>query len=360
MDLLSAADLPGAPDPPLPRNVGGGRGAGDSILRTLRALLVAVTLIACVPDVDIDESQLGAPRVLAVRGTPAEARPGEEVAYEALVADARGTVEGELSWAYCVARTPLAELGPVARGCVEGTGGAIVDIGSGSMASAPIPDDACRLFGPDPPVDEPGGRPVDADSTGGYRQPLRIEGDEVAIFEQRISCGVYGANQAQAAELTRRYRRNEAPSIDALEIVVDGGARALEGDIAPGVYEIVVRWPTCPNADACGDAVCGVDEDRTSCAEDCDAPRGCGGAERYLRFDLATRTIVEEREALRVAWYVSGGELALERTGVASDEAESSTSNELTIEASGDVVVIAVVRDERGGVAWRSGRLRVE
>jgi hypothetical protein len=334
------------------------------VLRTIVALALAT---ACVPDVDLDESRLGSPRVLAVRGTPAEAEPDELVRYEALVAGSDGVVAtAPLDWSYCVARTPLAELGPVARVCIDGLEGAIAPIGSGIAVEAAIPEDACRLFGPDPPPSEPGqppGRPVDADATGGYYQPLCIAGPSegaLSLFEQRIACGVRGANQEQAAELARRYADNGAPEVAAFEIVVGGEARPIGDELEIPIGEPVVlrvRWPECPSEDTCGDAICGIDEDRTACPGDCTVRGTCGGAERYLRFDVASRSIVEERESIRVAWYTSAGTYAVERTGVAADDPVTESQNELTLDAPGPVQLVVVLRDVRGGAAWAHGSI---
>ena len=43
--------------------------------------------VACVPDLDVDESIIDAPRVLAIQAEPAEAKPNEAVAYRALLVD---------------------------------------------------------------------------------------------------------------------------------------------------------------------------------------------------------------------------------------------------------------------------------
>ena len=43
------------------------------------------TAVGCVPDLDVKASRIVQTRVVAVRATPAEARPGESVSWEALV-----------------------------------------------------------------------------------------------------------------------------------------------------------------------------------------------------------------------------------------------------------------------------------
>lgn len=341
----------------------------------LRIAVLGLAVAACVPDVDTDESQLGAPRLLAVRAEPAEAAPGETVRFVALYADAGGGIdEAPIDWAYCTARKPLAELGPVSRACLEPSGDAILPIGLGIDVSGAVPRDACRLFGPEPPAAEagqPAGRPVDADATGGYSQPVRMlvpRGEEsaVSLFEARLACGLFGATQAESVEFTQRYRRNVAPRIDSLELVHEDG-RTIEllpadiVDVAPGeAVTLRVTWPACAESDTCGDGLCGVDETRVSCAEDCTTPASCPGAERFLRFDALTRQLVIDRESIRVAWYTSGGTLASERTGVGTDDrAHESENTLLAPEAESDLTLVIVLRDARGGTTWREARLRV-
>lgn len=336
------------------------------------AILFSI-LSACVPDVDVDESLLGEPRLLAVRAEPAEAGPGESVRFVALYAGSAGAIDdAPIDWALCSARKPLAELGPVSQACLELTHPALVPIGEGIEASGAVPREACRLFGPEPPPAEdgaPAGRPVDPDVTGGYAQPLRLrvpgnDADSVALFELRLACGLFGATQAEAAEHAQRYRRNVAPEITLLELVhEDGRIVALDepADVAPGeVVTLRVGWPSCAESDACGDGLCGIDETRSDCPDDCTTPSLCPGAERFLRFDVASRALVADRESIRAAWYTSGGTLEAERTGVGADDPRASTENALTVpETEGELTVIVVLRDARGGVAWREATLRV-
>ena len=335
--------------------------------------ILLLILSACVPDVDVDASLLGEPRLLAVRAEPAEAGPGESVRFVALYAGPDGAIDdAPIDWALCTARKPLAELGPISQGCLELTHPALVPIGEGIEASGAVPREACRLFGPEPPPAEdgaPAGRPVDPDVTGGYAQPLRLrvpgnDVDSVALFELRLACGLFGATQAEAAEYARRYRRNVAPEITRLELVhEDGRVLALDepADVALGeVVTLRAGWPSCPESDACGDGLCGIDETRSDCPDDCTAPSSCAGAERFLRFDVASRALVADRESIRAAWYTSGGTLEAARTGVGADDPRTLTENTLTVpESAGELAVIVVLRDARGGVAWREATLRV-
>ncbi len=334
-------------------------------------LLLSILVAAgCVPELDVDESVVEARRVLAIRGEPPEARPGEVVAYTALVAEPSGTVTSlTLDWSYCVESKPLAELGPVSANCVAGSDGAIAPIGEGPTASGAVPIEACRVFGPEPPLSEDGeaGRPADPDFTGGYRQPVRAgfptdAGTDVAFFEERIFCGLAGVGSDDAIEFQRRYHRNVNPEIEAVELVREGGATedvAIDDVpvLAPGErIELIVRWPACPIDAACGDGVCVPDETDTVCPDDCAAPAGtCPGAEAYFYFDPALREFEVRREAMRVSWTATSAGFAEARTGVDGLTDVNESRNPFVAPSTpGPLTTWVVLRDERGGVAVRA------
>lgn len=336
----------------------------------MRHLLAVAPLLACVPDLEVDLARVDAPRVLAVRAEPAEVVPGEPVALSALYVDAGGTlVDGPLEWAFCAARRPLAELGPVSRACLEREGDALLALGTGLSVTAPAPAPGCRLFGPEPPPavgDQPAGRPVDPDITGGYYQPLRIvagdDDSDLTLFQLRITCGLAGAAQQQSAEYRARARPNRAPAV----ISVERDGQVIEiGEVTTvkpgGALPLRLAWATCPEAPVCGDSMCTLDEAAASCPGDCGGPLGCGGAETYLRFDPTTLQLVTTREAIRVAWYATGGRYDAARTGRAPDEAEAFSDNVWTApEAPGDFTLWVVLRDDRGAADWRELAVRVE
>jgi hypothetical protein len=340
-------------------------------MRTWLALSTLL-LAGCVPDVDIDPSHVDAPRLVAVRADPAEAPPGARVTLTALYVSSDGELaEAELDWAACLARLPLAEPGPIARACIAGDPDALAPLGIGTSSPLTLSTDACRLFGPDPPPSTPGqpnGRPVDPDSTGGYAQPLRIAlpDGSLALASVRLSCGVAGATQDQSAEMRRRSHANQTPVITTLLAGhEDGSAQELFDGVplrvAPGETIVLsARWPECPLADTCGDAVCGADEDRTACADDCATPVGCEGAERYVRFDTGAHTIVVARESLRVSWLATFGDFAEPRTGRASDDLATATDDVWTAPDAGHGWIWAVLRDDRGGTSWRSVEVVVD
>ncbi len=115
-------------------------------------------------------------------------------------------------------------------------------------------------------------------------------------------------------------------------------------------------WPDCPTEPTCGDGICGANEDKMNCAEDCADPHGCTGSEPYVSFDLGSRQIVDRREGMRVSWYSAGGSFEHDRTGqTEADAATSYTDNTWTAPGTpGDVHLWAVLRDDRGGTDWGS------
>lgn len=320
-------------------------------------------LTACVPDVDIDRTRVQAARVLALRSEPPEARPRDTVQLSALVGEATGTVaQPMLDWAFCTSPRPLAELGPVNRACLESSDESLVPIGDGLELTTMLPDDGCRLFGPEPPPAQPGeppGRPVDPDNTGGYYQPLRVLAatEDVSLLGVRLVCGLAGASQQQSAEFQRRYQRNLSPTIVRLERrsepAMDLGFQVVHTVTPSERLRLRTHWQDCPVDPICGDEVCTLDEDSEVCPEDCGALVGCGGAEAYLRFDPGSLSIIRQREAMSVNWYASDGTFGAPRTGRGADEFEAWSDNEWTAPDEPSVVTLwVVVRDDRGGITW--------
>lgn len=311
----------------------------DVLKSVLWAMAVAVG--GCAPTVLDDVTLVRAPRLLAVRAIPAEAPPGTPVRFEALVASPdAASPNPPLEWAFCNDRPSLAEPGPISARC-RTDGAWITPLGVGDAADGTLPSEACRVFGPEPPITQQGagGRPFDPDVTGGYQQPLRVllrsaSASSVSFFGTRIACGVQGATQSAAAEFTRRYRRNENPEITVFSRVADGGEDSLVSpDVAPvavspgASVRLRVAWPTCE-----GDAA-------------------CGGAERYVVFDRPTQSVVERTEVLRVSWFATAGDFRDPRT--AGDNVWHAP------QAGARVRLWAVLRDDRGGVAWRTAEINV-
>jgi hypothetical protein len=335
-----------------------------------------------VPEVVEADSLIAAPRVLAIRAQPAQLRPREAGTFSALVVSPDGTEqEASLNWAFCKARKPLAELGPVNPLCLLDDAGdtaqpvadadedeepapILEGLGDGVAAAGDMPSDACRLFGPERPAPqsgEPSGRPVDPDATGGYYQPLRIfnpDDDSVALFQARIVCGLPGAGQAITRAFNQRFVPNENPAIAELAVTNDGDRAlplAVGGRLArvrPGeTLELELRWDEC-------DALppCEVD------AEECEEPAACTGAESYIYYDPLAHALSDRRESMRVSWFATGGVFRSARTGRTAHEADTAKSDNAWTapDAEGDVTLWAVLRDDRGGVAWQAYSLRIE
>ena len=346
----------------------------------LRTAALASVASACVPDVEEADSLVLAPRVLAIRSEPAQIKPREEATFSALFVNPDGTqTEAPLNWAFCKARKPLAELGPVSPLCLlenadeielappdagedeEEASPILEEIGEGIEASGDMPQDACRFFGPErpPPMDgEPAGRPVDADPTGGYYQPLRIfntDDDSVALYEARIICGLPGASQAVSVAFNQRFLPNANPVISELIAAGDDdGPLAIAGEgeatrVRPGKpLELELRWDACTPLEPC--------------EEDCEPPPACDGAESYIYYDLETHAVSARRESMRVSWFSTAGTFRDARTGRIEQEADTTNSPNVWTapQDEGDVTLWVVLRDDRGGVAWQTYSVRVQ
>lgn len=291
--------------------------------------------IACRPDFGDRESLVTRARVLAMRGEPAEAKPGDPVEYSILVATPSGPVAAPLaSWAFCSSPKLLTENGAASAACLDTDFVPVAD--AASAIEAPVPADACRVFGPD--VTSADLRPRDPDITGGFYQPLRVTlrdprtddgGPAVAFGFSRITCNLANAAGDVARDFGQRYVANRNPELVTLSASVGGQSLAL--DAIPRGAGVTLRtgW-----ADA--------------------------SAERYVVYDLSSRRLVERRESLRVSWFATAGSFAQDRTGRAEEEAETFTENAWTApDAAASVHLFVVLRDARGGVAFSSHVLGV-
>jgi hypothetical protein len=341
------------------------------------ALVLSAASVACVPDLDSDDSTVSVPVVLAVQAEPAEAGEGRPVTYRTLFVSSDGqTPRGSLTWFHCKARKPAAELGPVSQDCFDESTGMLASIGKGLEVTGIMPIDACSLFGPKPPLqginNGPPGRPADPDVTGGYKQPVVIgvipdQGTpNNVLYEQRIHCGLSGVDPQTSGEYNQRYRDNVNPRIESFEVKRASGEQlsAVEDaalDVNAGeTVELVARWQACPEVDVCGDGICSIHELADSCTDDCTTPKGCAGQEDYLWLDVQSGKLVDRRESMSVAWYGTQGAYVDERTGVEESERADRSANEWTAPAQpGPVTLWTVVRDSRGGVGFQALRVNV-
>jgi len=318
------------------------------VIRRAHALAVApfcLAVLACRPELDERTSIVAAPRVLAVRAEPAEAAPRASVTLTALWADPTGEA-APIDWAFCEARKPLSELGPVAARCLAHGGDAFVPLGSGSAVSGAVPEKACKNFGPEVPdatKDAPAGRPVDPDETGGYYQPVTLaapgpNGDAFTVGNVRLTCGVVGASPEQLASLAAQSHVNQNPALD---VVTADGATLDETTVFPvgagAKVHLRASWADCaPGAPS------------------------CTGAEHFAVYDVGVRAVVPRREAVRVAWYASGGAFDEEANGRDEPDEAPFVENAWTAPATpGKARLWLVVRDARGGVGWRQYALDV-
>jgi hypothetical protein len=311
-----------------------------------RALALGASCLACEPNLDQRTFDVTSSRVLAVRSEPAEAAPGAKVMVTTLYVGPNGPfATGPFDWAYCDARNPLANLGPVSPDCYARTGAVFVEIGTKASETAPLPLEACSLFGPDVPAataDAAPGRPVDPDATGGYYQPVRLAaGGQVAIGMVRVTCGIPGASPDQLTALATESHPNQNPQIDAVSDATLG-TLSLAGAGVNTVnplqrLDLRASWAAC---------------DPTAVS--------CTGSEGYAYLDPESHLVVQAREEIRVSWFASGGTFDDDRTGRAAGETTPYTNNGWSApSASGTVYLWVVVRDDRGGTGWRSYAVEV-
>jgi hypothetical protein len=283
-------------------------------------------LVACASTLDDPTPYVDDPGVLAVRTDPAEVAAGEDVTFTALYADASGELdEAPLDWSFCTARRPLAELGPVAPTCLDAGSGDLLPIGSGLSVTGTVPDDACSLFGPNPPPaedGETGGRPTDPDVTGGYYQPaVTFDGGVATLAPVRVRCGLANVTQDTYVAWNQSYTSNVAPTV-----TLDAPASAAPGE----EITLTASWPECGEG-------------------------ACDGAETYVVYDSDTRELTTRREAISATWFATGGTFGVARNGRAGDAPETSIDN-TWIAPEDPATVWVVLRDERGGVGFASAR----
>ncbi len=279
---------------------------------------------SCRPDLGERESLVTETRILAVRGDPPEAKPGETVRYSLLVASPVGAVPfPAASWAFCLSAKLLTENGAVSAVCLSD---AVLPLAErAATVEAVTPSDACALFGPD--VASADLRPRDPDVTGGYFQPVRVtlleqQEAKVAFGMQRITCNLGNAAADVARDFGVRYVANRNPELAALTASRDGRPLALD-EIARGTT-VTLR-----------------------------APWTEGSAEGYVAYDPATRALVSRRESLRVSWFATGGTFRNDRTGRGEEELDAFSENQWTAPAEAGVTALFVVlRDSRGGMSF--------
>lgn len=283
---------------------------------TLLALLLATA--TCAPTFGQGDFLVTSTRVLAVRADPAEAKPGEDVTFTALVASPDGTViAASIDWSFCTVPKPVTEDNVVSRACLGAA--SLVPAGSGATTTATLPTNGCSIFGPD--TSSSTLRPRDPDVTGGYYQPLRVSlaGAEDAFALARIHCNLAQADAITATAFAKAYQLNRNPKLLPLVASV-----ALSAIPRGGHITLQESWAV-------------------------------ESAEVFAHFDAVGQTITQQRESMRVAWYASDGVLDTETTGrAASDLATTADDGWTAPTAEGTTHLWVVLRDSRGGVDFAS------
>ena len=292
----------------------------------LPSLLALCPLAACRPDFGAPLSLLSAPRILAVRGDPAEAAPGAQVSFSALYATLDGPrADQPIAWGLCRTVKPVSENNTVPGACIGDDPATAIGAPAPTVMVA-MPDDACRLFGPDLPPQMPGQpdqSPRAADETGGYYQPVRAGVDSAVTFgAERLHCNLAGASLEVAQDYAARYTLNQHPELAEISASLDGAPLALDALPAGRTITLHVAWTAA-------------------------------SPERYPVFDIVKLALVDRREALRLSWYTTAGSLQSERTGRAEDDLALDSDNPWTAPSTpGPVQLYVVLRDSRGGVAF--------
>ncbi len=299
------------------------------LLAVAGAVVLAAAPGACKPDLGPGDSFVGAPRVLAIKSDPAEAKPGTTVTLTAFVATPDGTrTDAPLAWSFCTAPKPLTVDNVVSTACTSDPA-SLAPIADGPAVYASVPGDACRLFGPDTP---PGNfRPRDPDVTGGYYQPVRADlaGADATFDLLRVTCDLANATADQAAAFAKAYVPNANPHLGPLGATIGGAGLSQAGVPAGARVDLVASW-------------------------------NASDAETYAWLDPASQTVTTKRESMRVAWYASAGAFDSESTGRAEDDLATTTPNGWTAPAeAGTAHLWIVLRDSRGGVDFAGYDLAV-
>ncbi len=341
--------------------VGSTTDALSACLACLACLACAAFAVGCQPDLGAPSSLVDTPRLLAVSASPPEAAPGSMVSYTVLIVDSdlttfpSGEPSAPVDWAFCNEEKPLSNLADVSASCFTFGASYLDEIGTGLDVSGALPSQGCSLFGPDVPpamMGMPPGRPTDPDPTGGYYQPLRLilptnQAPLLGAEESRILCGLSGASGATATQFSMSYKPNTNPVLAGVGVLpASGSVTPLAPDdvTSPGFpvtagdrITLQASWPTCPGA----------------------AMQGCG-AETYAYYDPSSQALTTQREALTVSWFATAGSYDGDTTTIASDDDATTADNGWTAPAAaGPVLVWVVLRDDRGGSAWKRYRLDV-
>ena len=284
----------------------------------MKRLLVLLLATGCENALDQRLDVIDSPRVLAVIAEPAEAKPGAQVAYSAIVASPGGPVAADPRFAYCLAPKPPTEDNAVAVPCTGSDAKNFVELGTAPSVTGTLPANGCILFGPDTP---PGGfRPRDPDPSGGYFQPVRVDAmNQLAFGLSRITCKLPTAPTDVAHDYDLHYVANANPTLDPI---------AMTEAPANSDVTLTATWPT--------EAV-----------------------ESYLYYDALSQTLVTRREAMRVSWVTTSGTIEVDATAVGEADTATTASTTWHTGGAGSAWLWFVLRDSRGGIAVQSAQITV-
>ncbi|MGC3999563.1 MAG: hypothetical protein QM767_19810 [Anaeromyxobacter sp.] len=359
--------------------------------------LVAAALLAagCMPDLD-PASEVTGLRVLAVRAEPPELAPGAAgapdratlgalVVHPAFTAapDRRATVlhvactpvPGDPSPSPCTQLTELAD--PVALLALVDPSQACAAPGTGAAGAITLAGlEACGALGCEPVVVLRD--PADATSAvtlpaPGYALPAGYTLDLPAGNAQRV-LGVQVVDLALALDAGPEALAPVEPAADAcaalLAVAERFGAAWASSEHVTALKRITVRGPDAPSPPNRNPELTGVTLDGRALPLPGQAPASVAAGveagllpvlpgdpdalrEEYVRCDAAGRPIETRREDWTFSWFATAGELQHLHTYDATE------ADRYTAPGEGQVLVWAVVRDLRGGVAWRAAALEV-
>jgi hypothetical protein len=283
--------------------------------------MLAVLACACVASERGSDSTVDHARIIAVIATPPESVPSASVHYRAVIAAPDGTPAPTLSWSYC--RTPRSAGDNTAASPACATTEERALMSTQLAIDAPVPSDACTIFGSETPSGHTSAR---ADATGGYYQPLRVAlaGGEAAVVRQRIACALPNAPLSAARDYAQHYVPNTAPSIQGMRVLADGG----ELDLGRLPQREVLTIELALSVDA---------------------------RQKYLFYDPQTGGLTIKEEQLSATWFTTDGVFDDAITQVS----ETTARNQLRRAGMGAVAELwIVVRDDRGGTAVQQQTLR--
>jgi hypothetical protein len=324
-------------------------------------LLLLVPLLgatACKPNLGGPPSLIVGPRILAVRGMPAEAGEGQMVTYDILAVDPNGRIQTpSVKWALCHDPKPPASANAVASTCLGPLDGETPMPSPTFMA--PMPSDDCKVFGPQPPevmAGKPPLRPQDPDVTGGFYQPVRAvlttdQDTETAFALERLKCHLANAPADITATFNMMIKPNQNPTIASATLDPAGMAASL--------YQAKQAAPMMPSAmaPAMPTAMPMVAPGATTTLE---VAWTVTTPESYPVFNLVTQVIDTHRESLSVSWFATGGSFEHDRTGRGETETDLTSDNSWTAPIEPGVVHFWILlRDIRGGVDFAEAAVMV-